>query len=379
MRSVRKKKPTIHQHKTRHVHAEQHDDTPGVVVAGHHKTKTHRKFKTKHTNAHERAKTKHHGRSTHHMKHQFKHTLGHFFWLGLVVVGFTAGGYFITTTIFAEDAGGQSAVVETDQQLLEKYPGLPVAVARTVNSVVATQRITDAADNQGEVASGVIVDDDQVLTAAHTVRADNGTVTCTNMTVAATGLLTGATASRDPVKFASSNKYGTADLAILAVDGGANFRSLPKATLAKSAPEVGETVYFINFEPTVDGKIRAPTSQASGDPNTDYSKPAIFSGTIASVGKDDIVVATGAGVSYGLGVKDVVVRKGASGGAVINNKGRLVGVSVSSDSLETDATAASIAKEYGQKLPDHQYQIAHIEPVSEKILASLGTSLTSCD
>jgi hypothetical protein len=92
-----------------------------------------------------------------------------------------------------------------------------------------------------------------------------------------------------------------------------------------------------------------------------------------------VVVATGAGVSYGLGVKDIVVRKGASGGAVLNERGELIGLSVSSDSLDTDTTAASIAKEYGEKLPEHQYQIAHVEPVAANMIKDLAQSLTACN
>jgi hypothetical protein len=150
-----------------------------------------------------------------------------------------------------------------------------------VNTVVATQQVTDAADRQGIVASGVILSSDSVLTAAHNVRRANGTVTCSQLTVAATGLLTGATASRDRVLYASSNKYeNTADLALLTVEASDNFKNMPKAVLARKSPQVGETVYFINFQPTVDGKIRTPTNQSSGSPTTDYSKPAIFTGIV---------------------------------------------------------------------------------------------------
>jgi hypothetical protein len=313
------------------------------------------------------------------MKHWPKGQKKRFFWSLLLVVLFAIAGYVATTRTFAEN-NDDNAILETNAQLLEKYPGLPVAVARSVNTVVATQQVTDAADRQGIVASGVILSGDSVLTAAHNVRQPNGTVACSQLTVAATGLLTGAAASRDRVSYASSNKYkDAADLALLTVEGSENFKNMPKAVLAKKPPQVGETVYFINFQPTVDGKIRTPTNQLSNNPTTDYSKPAIFSGIVASVDKDDIVVATGAGVSYGLGVKDVVVRKGASGGAVVNERGELIGLSVSSDSLETDTTAASIAKEYGEKLPEHQYQIAHIEPVAENMIKDLAQSLTACN
>jgi S1-C subfamily serine protease len=261
-----------------------------------------------------------------------------------------------------------------------KYPGLPVAVARAINTVVATQRITNAADRQGLIGSGVIMGDMRVITAAHNVRDGNGTVACQELSVESPGLLSGALASKDPVRYASSNKYrGDADAALLVVQASDNLQSLPRAVLAKRLPEVGDTVYFINFQPTADGKIRVPTNQVTADPGQDFSKPAVFSGIVISTGDEDVVVATGAGVNYGLGAPDTVVRKGASGGAVVNNQGELVGISVSSDSLQADRTSASIAKEYGRALPDHQYQIAHIQPVTDGMLQDLETSFTACD
>jgi len=373
MQRARKTKHVIQHHKQLHArssqqahHNEQH------VVRRTVSPKKHNSIKNHTSHGHK----KHHGRK---VKSWTNINWKRWFWLVIVLACFSTAGYYITTRTSAQTIHGGSVTI-TDKQLLEQYPGLPVAVARSVNTVVATQQVLDAADKEGIVASGVIVSGTQVLTAAHNVRLSNGTVSCSQLTVAATGLLTGATASRSPVSFVSSNKYGgSADMALLTVEAGDNFRALPKATLAKRSPEVGETVYFVNFQPTADGKIRTPTSQASNDPATDYSKPAIFSGIVTSVTNDDIVVATGAGTSYGLGVKDNVVRKGASGGAVVNNQGELVGLSVSSDSLQTDRTAASIAKEYGQNLPEHQYQIAHIEPVAAKMLEELETSLTSCE
>src|SRR5689334_22328695 len=138
-RSTSSQKPTIHRHKSRHVKALQHSsahhadrhDVPHAAHKSHGHTQKH--------HVHHRG---------HKVKHWPKGQKQRFFWSALLVVLFSAAGYIATTRTFAEN-NNNNTIVETNAQLLEKYPGLPVAVARAVNTVVATQQVTDAADKQG--------------------------------------------------------------------------------------------------------------------------------------------------------------------------------------------------------------------------------------
>jgi hypothetical protein len=295
----------------------------------------------------------------------------------LVLATLVWGGYWVAGEVLAQAAGGSSVVTESDQDIADQYPGLPPAVARAVQSVVATQQVLNSSNGQGMVASGVIINDEQILTAGHNVEG-GGDVACSQVSVVAPGLLTSAAASSDRVNFASVRYGKNADVAVLTVDSSENFRTLPDISLANRQPESGDTVYFINFQPTADGKVRSPAAQNSEDPNQDYSEPVIFPGIVLGKTEHGLAIATGYGKSYGKGVPDNMVRKGASGGAIVNTKGELVGLSVSSSSLQASRPAGSIAKEFRLQLPDHRYQIAYMQAVGGATVNSLQRSVQSC-
>lgn len=288
------------------------------------------------------------------------------------------GGYQITSDVFAQPLDDQlMTVVENSEDLAVRYPDLAPEIARAISSVVATQQVLDASTGQGVVASGVIINDYQILTAGHNVEADKG-LSCSQTSVLTGGLVSSATASRDAVTHASVRYGDNQDMAILNVDSSLNFQSLPDAKLANRQPKKGEIVYFVNFQPTADGNVRSPAIPASSNAQTDYSKPAIFTGTVLGSDDNGLAIATGHGKSFAAGAADTMLRKGASGGAILNAKGELVGLSVSSKSLAMDNTAKTIAKKYGLQLPEAQYQVAFMQPITKTLVKQLQSSTVSC-
>lgn len=268
-------------------------------------------------------------------------------------------------------------ITQNDLELSDQYPGLPAEVAKSVRSVIATQQVLDEASQQGIVASGVIINGQQVLTAGHNIEAGDGLV-CSRTTVVAPGLLSNATASKDEVTHASVRYGKSEDMAVLTLRSSDNFMGLPEINIANRPPEAGDTVYFINYQPTADGKVRSPAAQASADPRSDYSKPVVFSGIVLGSTRNGLAIAAGHGQSFGNGIPDTLLRKGASGGAIVNAKGQLVGLSVSSESLLANKTSADIKKEFRIQLSQQQYQLAYMQAVSNAAVEKLQTNMVSC-
>ncbi len=253
----------------------------------------------------------------------------------------------------------------------ERYNGLPAGVVRSIKSVVAVQRITNSNSwNNAVVASGVILSDHQILTAGHTTQ-NNGVTSCAQTRIDTPGLLTPAAASSYSVVSASATHTESTDLAVMAISADKNFRVLPAIVLATKLPLPGDSVYFINYQPKSDGTIRDPLSRTSG-------VPAVFNGTVIGGDAQGLVIAAGAGTSYGLGERENLLRKGASGGAIVNDKGELVGLSVSSDSLDANRSAQYIGANYGISLPDRLYQVVNGQIIDRTLLGRLQSSMTSC-
>lgn len=282
-----------------------------------------------------------------------------------------------STLALAAPAPAAASIVMTDEDIATQYPGLPPAVARAIPSVVATQQVIDHANQRGQVASGVIVDGQRVLTAGHNIK-QGRELACADTEIISAGAMTSAAASSQAVTHASLRYGDKTDIALVSVQGSQNYDALPAIAIANRQPQAGDTVYFINFQPTADGAMRSPALQANSDPAKDYSKPAVFSGTVLGASSNGLAIATGQGKSYGKGAGDVLVRKGASGGAVVDKYGRLVGLSVSSESLNADRSAASLARDYRVRLADGHYQVAYMQAVGKSDIRKLGSGMVSC-
>lgn len=289
------------------------------------------------------------------------------------------GGYQVTSSVLArpeQQPNTTASVVQQQGQTLDAtYQGLPSEVAQIVPAIVATQRITSAAGNgaqNGLAGSGVVVGSDTLLTAGHNVQDGKG-LACGQMVAVSAGVLSSANAAKNIVTHAGVS-YGTdEDLAALTVQEGENFKQLPDVKIAASAPQSGETVYFINYQPTADGKGRTPLAADKA-----HAEPAIFSATVLGMGDHGLSIAAGGGKSFGLGEPDVMLRKGASGGAVVNAKGELVGLSVSSQSLAADRSASSLLKQYGVDLSAGNYQVVYMQKVSKQLVERLRSGMVSC-
>lgn len=304
--------------------------------------------------------------------HRFRHIIQ----MLVVAICLFWGGQQITQQVFAQQDNETAVLSDSDTEIEDQYPDLPVEVARSIRSVVATQQLLNDATNQGQVASGVVINDQQIITAGHTV--GGGSLMCANTSVVASGLVSRATASSDRVTHAAFQYTPGIDLAVMTLQAGDNFRSLPDVKLASELPKKGETVYFINFQPAADGQVRNPAAESKPGA-VDYTKPAIFSGIVAQSKNDRVTIATGYSKSYGLGTADNMVRKGASGGAIVNVRGELVGLSVASESLQATHNATSLASKYGIAVPSNfAYQLAYMQPVSQTLIDNLQTTTISC-
>ena len=304
--------------------------------------------------------------------------------VSVLAVAFIWASYSISSHAMALSTGVKAASLSSTSQTVsattidtqngdDHYAGLPKAVANSVQSVVAVQRITsNTAKNNAVVASGVILNNHQVLTAGHATTNTNGNIVCTNTSVNTQGYATSAAASAVAVTSASALHSENADLAVLGVADDQNYQNLPKVTIATVLPKTGDIVYFINYQPQSDGTIRDPLAKDS------TAAPVIFSATVVSRDSQGLVIAAGGGTSYGHGQSETLLRKGASGGAIVNGNGELVGLSVSSDSLDANRNSAYIGTNYNVSLPEGLYQIVNGQMLSMQLLTRLQTNMSFC-
>ena len=92
--------------------------------------------------------------------------------------------------------------------------------------------------------------------------------------------------------------------------------------IATEQPKKGDTLYFINWEPTASGESRDPMSTENR-----LARPAIFAGTVLSNNNGLATVVTGERNYGDGGIPDTSGRPGESGGMVLNQYGQLVGLS----------------------------------------------------
>lgn len=270
---------------------------------------------------------------------------------------------------------------------------LSPAISQPVGSVVALQRLTQAqaaGGPNGLVASGVIVADDLVLTAAHTFVDDRPAagrvLTCRDSWVEASGAVVAADGSRDAV-LAGNGHYQRSgdghgaerDIALLKLRAGQNFRQQPAAELARGVLRKGDSVYFVNYQTMPDGRRRSPYLREVGSNGlaASYTQPAVFRGIVLGLTKQGYNIATNLDERDGRSV-DRLLRKGGSGGAVFDGEGRLAGLSVATTSLTPNHSAGELYREYGVSLPDGDYQLSRAQAVSVALVDELQTGLQAC-
>jgi hypothetical protein len=157
--------------------------------------------------------------------------------------------------------------------------------------------------------------------------------------------LTGVSVPVDKIdgSYLNDNDSTAPDIAILQ-DQGVNFQApskqpaQPKIEIAPQPPKIGQPVYFVNFE-TLNGIERSPSESVvqtlngvNGNYNPalypgEFTHPAIFGGIFLGTRKDGFYTSVGGSKSYDK-QGDTIVTPEGSGGAVLNSKGQLIGLSV---------------------------------------------------
>jgi hypothetical protein len=201
---------------------------------------------------------------------------------------------------------------------------LPPAVAVMQHAIV---QIHNDADNV--TLSGVVLDSHHVLTAGHGFRGISGGLLplagCKGETV-----ITGRDAKGNKIDDLSAkivsaytqNNYSIPDVCLIETQGSLEALTYPRPVLPSPQPvKNGNPLFFINYERTFNNFVRDPYSDT-----LEIYDPAIFGGIAFDTWNGDITVKLGK--NYGDGIPDTKIRGGASGGAVFDEKGYLVGISV---------------------------------------------------
>jgi len=252
---------------------------------------------------------------------------------------------------------GGGASVAACGRLENKPYILPEKLPDAVNSIhYGVVFVSDAVvPPVGVTLSGVKIGPRHILTAGHAFRNQNGSIfpqaTCIDNAVIQGYSSNGHLIESKAKKIASSYniKDSVADVALIETVNPIN--ELPSFSLSDTPIISGEGLYFINYEPTSYGAPRYPTQ---------YERllryPAMFGGialpTTSTSIPHDTLVQLGL-KSYGR-VPDSRIRQGASGGAVADRNGFLVGIS-DDESNNGD--------------------YAYVQPVTQNLLRALYTKL----
>lgn len=210
---------------------------------------------------------------------------------------------------------------------------LPIAVSRIIDNSVSLQTNVGAT-----VLSGVYLTNGDILTAGHALKNsanrlyDNyAKLKCGRYV--ASGVLPGKIDYASPVNkaYAVNTGLNGKDEAMLKVskvnlgslaNEDAYLNTLPKIQIAPNPPETGDTVYFVNWEPTATGDLRNPMSDKDK-----LEHPAIFAGVVSGLENGHVMVYTDIKGYPNGGVTDKNGRGGESGGMVVNSDGQLIGLS----------------------------------------------------
>lgn len=148
-------------------------------------------------------------------------------------------------------------------------------------------------------------------------------------------------AERLVASYVNGDQGSTPDISLLQAPSCPNqeVKNLPK--IANNKPSVGSNVYFENFETVSHNIFRTPVWQDSLlglGKDIKYSKPAVYGGIVTSFQSNGDFVVTDGLRSYGNTSQNVTTR-GASGGPVFNQSGKLLGISVESSLNPSDPIA----------------------------------------
>jgi V8-like Glu-specific endopeptidase len=266
---------------------------------------------------------------------------------------------------------------------------LPQEVSSEINSAVDVEYYTNDG-SKIEKASGVKISSNITMSAGHEFL-QNGPIGKTTSTNACRQLSIYShndrnndvsTGNKVVATYAVDNAE-TPDISLIKTNGNSQFNILPVVRIGQ-VPDLGEKLYFVNYEPASNLLDRNPNIQQNAETiSSIYAKPAIYDGVVLDNTNNMYLVATGLN-SYGSGIADNASRPGASGGPVFNSKGQVIGIIVSI--INNTVSARQLSSMYNVKFdntsPDTQLQIEEIQPITptaisfyKKLLANSSNSL----
>jgi len=297
-------------------------------------------------------------------------------------------------------AKGESYFSETNptgiSAELSQFPDqLPTAVAKQLNNVG-----TISINATGLMASGEMLDNDWFLSAGHVVKnTDNqfnpvvrqcGTITINSpFAEYAAESISASYIGGDNTKTPDISLMRVAPISVLPGNLDATTAKLYERGIylhytndikvSNTPTTIGEDVYFVNDEPTANGEDRLPLLAATLFKGTKYrpadkqTKPAIYGGVITGTQSNgDLYVLNGL-KAYGA-IPDKISRPGASGGAVFNSKGNLVGITIETMQEPRPAKIVSaVTKALGLSKSSGNLPVTIVEPVSTALIEELQT------
>jgi hypothetical protein len=253
---------------------------------------------------------------------------------------------------------------------------LPSGVQKVINSAIDLEYYNDS-NTEIEKASGVKISSNMVLSAGHEFL-NSGTIMdasntyCRDLSIFSTGDKSSEDSTDNNIVATYSKTITTIpDISIINTSADSNLKKLPTADLG-SQPNVGDRIYFDNFEPTSSLVDRNPnSSQNNSTQSKSYTLPAIYKGIVINNSGAQYTVVTGL-ASYGEGIPDDMSRPGASGGPVFNSSGQLIGmvVSIVSQQYTTEQIEATYNVSPGLLHESMDLQVEEIQPITPQIIST---------
>jgi hypothetical protein len=265
-------------------------------------------------------------------------------------------------------------VNSNEPTMADKPPSrMPQAVSQKQSSAVKVFRDTGGGYYYG--SSGVKVRDEVVLTAGHSILAGENYDTGPPCGRLFTSSRFTPGTNRDKADGWVARYDDKTDFGVIKIEGNPAFDQIPKAQVTKRIPKRGSVVYFVNYQPADVSVDRYPSlgiAEAYKEDLPILTQPARYAGVVLGVDPydKDIAVATGLrsyGPQQGL---TKYLKRGGSGGAVFDRRGKIFGLSVSGydDRLKT---VSSINKKYNIRLQAPSFarvNVAFVQPTPPSLV-----------
>jgi hypothetical protein len=253
---------------------------------------------------------------------------------------------------------------------------LPKAVAEQIQSAIKVESLVNPKSDEISIGSGVQINPYEYITAGHVITTHRNPIkllsTCGNEPMIEKQNGSQENASSGFGYFDQINPAET-DIGILRTfDANNSISTFPKISNKGVFP--GEQVYFVNYEPTSTGYSRFPDIMKGINP---YSHPAIYGGVVLNNNGGNYEIATGL-KSYGA-EKDLSSRPGASGGAVFDSSGYLIGeITRATSGINSSAEIANEAEvSLTGSSKNSVNEESIVQPITKALVVSLENKLNN--